>query len=213
MTQVNEFAINLPMTSVGGVGAEMAAVPAVSNYDITAMMSLPPDVDGTKFDHIAVYMDSAQVSNYDMNSPTVTVDMVLTVSIQNPNGGSASYKMVKRIAMDKCKLACDAENLAPTTVVEAEEPEEDQTVALAEMQAFNVKRIAREAAGIFEAKGTKEAEIKYSYDDESGKGRATGTVQLKHITDKAHARHVFDVKHSSKYKDKNLKITRVTVKD
>lgn len=216
MTQVNEFAINLPMTSVGGLGADMAMT-ATPSVDITPMMQLPPDVDPHQFDHISVYMDSAQVTNYDPRSPIVQIDMVLSVSISDPAGTGCSntYKMVKRVAMDKCKLACDAENLTPVTVVEDEEdPAEVKKI----MEAFYHAQRAREIAGLVESAGKLTAKVKFSYDDESAAQKAKGTnarasaeMDLKNVRDKAHARHVFDVKHSHKYQ--NVKITRVTMKE
>lgn len=62
--------------------------------------------------------------------------------------------------------------------------------------------------------GTKTFKIQFSYEDPSGKGRATSSVTLRSLTDAAEARHVFDTKKSKtfdfKRRYKNPTITRVT---
>jgi hypothetical protein len=209
MSTVNEFVINLPLTSVGTAGMETTPTPAPdqpSPVDVTASYSLPVGVDASACDHIGVYMDSAQVMNYDPKSPTVLVDMVLSVSVTDPGTGSSkNYKMVKRISMDKCKLACDAEHLTPVQVVEAE----DDPLEVAQiMEQFYAAKRAREMAGLTESAGTKAFNVLFSYDD--GDARASNTVKIDAVKDKAHARHVFDVKHGRSKKHPNAKITRVT---
>lgn len=205
MPQVNEFSINLPMVGVTAVG---------QTCDVTASTSLPADVNPAVCDHISVFVDSTQITNYNPTDPAVTIDMVLSVSVQNPSTGEcSSYKMVKRLSMDKCKLACEAEGLTPQ-VIESADTDLDQI--LAEYQA--AKR-AREIAGIAESAGNKTAKLLISYDDketdsEGNKqppARATSTLLIKSVKDRAHALHIFDIRHKSKYK--NAKVVRVTMQD
>lgn len=203
MPQVNEFSINLPMVGASAVGAPC---------DVTASTTLPPEVNPTACDHINVYVDSAQITSYDASNPAVMVDLVLSVGITNPDSGACStYKIVKRLSLDKCKLACEAEGMTPQVV---EDLEEDFSEL---MEAFYAARRAREVAGISESAGNKTADVLVSYDDPSGSGRASTTLKISAIKDKAHAKHVFDVKTSQtasfKSKYKNAKITRITVKD
>lgn len=208
MSQVNEFAMNLPISSVGGAEGPPPAVKGYHPVDVTAMTTVPADVDTSSCDHIGVYVDSTQLVNYDPKSPTVIVDMVLSVSITDPATGiGKNYKMVKRLAMDKCKLACDAENMTDVQMVE--DIGEDDPLEVAQiMEQFYAAKRAREMAGLSESAGTLTFKVLASYDDPSGEGRASTTVTINKVKDKAHARHVFDSKHSSKYK--NVKITRVT---
>jgi len=204
---LNEFAINLPMATIGGIGS-VADEPV--SYDVTAAVEVPKEVDTAKFDHINVYVDQASVTNFDPNSPCVCVDVVLSVCISNPdNSANSTYKMVKRLSFDKVKLACQAEHMTPVQVVEAEEPEEDQLVVEQEMAAFYARRRIQEMAGIFESNGKKKFKILFKYDDPSGNGVASSEVTYDAIVDKAHARHVFGVK-INKDKFKNAKIVRVT---
>jgi hypothetical protein len=149
----------------------------------------------------------------------VMADLVLCVCITDPvTYAQSTYKIVKRIAMDKCKLALQAETMAPVQVLEGEDP----TVVAKEMDEFYAARRAREMAGLTESAGNKTATVLYSCDDESEsakkadpegnmKQRATGQVKIKAVKDKAHARHVFMVKHAPKMT--NPKITRVTMED
>ena len=204
---LNEFAINLPMATVGGIGSLPAPEAPV---DMTSCVEVPAEVNASKFDHISVYLDQATVANFNPEDPFVCVDMVLSVCITNSeNGSSSTYKMVKRLSFDKVKLACQAEHLTPVQVVEAEEPEEDQLVVEQEMTAFYARRRIQEMAGIFESNGKKKFKILFKYDDPSGNGVASSEITYDAIVDKAHARHVFGAK-INKDKFKNAKIVRVT---
>ncbi len=201
---LNEFAINLPMTGVGAIAADQPS------YDVTAAIEVPKEVNTAKVDHISVWVDQANVVNFDPLDPCVCVDVVLSVSIRNEQTTSNStYKMVKRLSFDKIKLACQAEHLTPVQVIEAEEPEEDQLVAKQEMDAFYSRRRIQEMAGIFESNGKKKFKVAFKYDDPSGNGVASSEVTYDALVDKAHARHVFGIK-INRDKFKNAKIVRIT---
>lgn len=209
MSQVNEFALNLPITSVGNAAPPAPPAPVTGYHpvDITSMTTVPADVDPMACDHISVYVDSTQLADYDPKSPTVLVDLVLNVCITDPNGGCGkNYKMVKRLAMDKCKLACDAEAMVNVQFVE--DLEEDPAEVVKIMEQFYAAQRARQVAGLAESAGTKAFNVMFSYDD--GDARASGTVKIDAVKDKAHARHVFDVKHGKSKKYLNVKIARVT---
>lgn len=192
--------------------------PETSPYDITAAVAVPADVDTSSCSHISAYIDGMPCITSQPDDPMVTADIVVCVCITDPvTYAQRTYKLVKRIAMDKCKLALQAETQTPVQVLEGEDPE----VVAGEMEAFYAARRAREMAGINESAGTKSATVMYSCDDESaaaknaegkvGQQRASGKVVIKDIKDKAHARHVFTVKHAPKLK--NAKITRVMMED
>jgi hypothetical protein len=203
MSDLKEFSMNMPMIGIGG---------SVPSYDVTAAVEMPAEVCADKVDHIYVAVDSATVSNYSATDPMVCVDLVLTVGITNPIGGeSMNYKMVKRLKLDKAKLAYEAESLTPIAVAEEEDPLEVARI----MEAFYAATRAREIAGLTESAGTKAFKVMISFDDEKAskehpdaKHRASAVVEIKAVRDAAHARHVFDVKYASKYP--GVKITRVT---
>lgn len=135
---LNEFAINLPMSTVGvagSIGAETAAAPAPAPapYDCTADVAVAADVKTDEYKHINVYVDSASAVN--VEGPQVMVDVVLSVNITNPTTyACAQYKIVKRLSMDKVKLACQAEFLTPVSVVEQKTEEQVAAEKLAEAQ-------------------------------------------------------------------------------
>lgn len=199
--QVNEFTINLPMTGVGAVGAVCG-----SAIDCTPT-PLPTEVNGSQASHINVYVDGSPTVNQIADSPLVSMDLVLNVSIQDQTTGtSRMYKVVKRLSMDKCKLAVDAETLTPYQVVEGEDEPEDPVLVEAEMRAFNHTRQLRAAAGLPEG-GTHRAQVRVRSVVDGEERRET--VIVEGVRDRAHARHVFQAKHGLKYP--NGLITRVTM--
>lgn len=113
---------------------------------------IPADIS-PKHDHINVYVDSATATGVVSGSPLVAVDVVLNVSINNPENGSySSYKIIKRISFDKIKLALQAETETPFQVVEGEavvaaRKEAEKAEQKAAMQAHQLSRI-RAMAGL-----------------------------------------------------------------
>jgi hypothetical protein len=160
-TKLDEFAINLPMVGVTGVGepgdSMGAEVPAYSSscpmYDVTADVDLPADV-APSCDHINVSVDSASQTTWNTKDQMTNVDIVLTVSITDPETGNVnSYKVVKRISMDKLKLAVQVENETPYQIVEAKTPEQEAEIlaeAQAQQRALKAAARARQLAGIGE---------------------------------------------------------------
>jgi hypothetical protein len=203
MSDLKEFSMNMPMIgiepTIGMPTADMS-----TSCDVTASIELPPEVNAQDVKHIYVNVDSASVTNFVGSS--VLVDLVLSIGVDNSNYQQISYyKLIKRLKLDKAKLAYEAESLTPISVTEAEE---DQLVVAQEMSAFYSARRACEVAGITESAGTKVFNVMFSYLDKDGKARATATMKIDYVKDKAHARHVFDAKYASKYPE--AKITRVT---
>lgn len=148
MSQINEFGINLPM-----VGIPPMTSPEPAPHDCTAQVSLPAEIDPMQHSHISVYAEGCPQINTTEGSSMISMDLVLNVSISNPVTGTCStYKIVKRLSMDKIKLAHQAELETPFQVVEGEaviaarKAEEDAAKKkLAESQAA---ARARELAGL-----------------------------------------------------------------
>lgn len=188
----------------------MAPVENVATCDITADVSLPSDIDKTKFSHISAYIDTATMGSYNYDDPNVVVDLVMTVCITNPaDNTTKQFKVVKRLSMDKCKLAAQAENSTPVNVVEdlEDDPAEVQRMML---EYHSIQR-ARAMAGLNEgARGFETFTATVKYPDENG-NTATCHHVIKNVRDKAHARHFAELRVMPKYAkhgDK-AKITRV----
>jgi hypothetical protein len=90
--------------------------------NITAGYDVPADVDLTKFDHISVWAESITSCGSDATSPMQCFDIIFCVSCTASNGCCTTWKIVKRIAVDKCAMACQAETCSPVSVVEAVDP-------------------------------------------------------------------------------------------
>jgi hypothetical protein len=213
MSEINEFAINLPMSgvtavmpaSIGGGTDAMADM----GYDITANTAMPPDV-APECKHINVSVDSATITNYDPAAPMVNVDLVLNVSISNDSCGMvSSYKIVKRLGMDRIKLALQAEGMEPYQVLEdADDAAEVERM----MSEFYAAKRARELCGLAESAGKRVFNVMFKFPEptHTGPGETwnSGTVKIDAVKDAAHARHVFAAKHAHKYP--GVKITRAT---
>lgn len=141
---LKEFSINLPMVDVTPMGAMHGAPEVSTSYapvDVTRAYDIPADIDKTQCSHITVCVDSAQVTSYDETCPTVEVDLVLNICMRDPQSGqSSSYKLIKRLCMDKIKLACQAEHETPYQVLEAITPEQEAK-KLSEQQAAQRARV------------------------------------------------------------------------
>jgi hypothetical protein len=69
---------------------------------------------------IAVYADSVASTEY-CTAPEgiATFDVVFNVTVTDDDGSYKTYKVVKRIGVNKAKLAAEVDNIAPVAVVEA----------------------------------------------------------------------------------------------
>lgn len=191
---------------------DQPAAPAenVAVCDVTADVSLPSDIDKSKFSHISAYVDTATMGSYDYDSPNVIVDLVMTVNVTNPaDNTTQQFKVVKRLSMDKCKLAAQAENSTPVSVVE--DLEDDPAEVRQMMLEYHSIQRARAMAGLNEgARGFETFTATVKYPDEDG-NTATCRHIIKNVRDKAHARHFAELRVMPKYAkhgDK-AKITRV----
>jgi len=137
-TQVNEFTIDLPMSTpvpplsppveyvqdTGyGASAPVAVMsPAGMGDDVAIAVGdvaeTDPMLDPSK---ITVYAGNISPVSYNDTDPIACFDVVFTVGL-NCEGASKTYQVVKRIGIDKCKLAMQASSGAPVSVVEAIKP-------------------------------------------------------------------------------------------
>lgn len=109
--QTNEM--HLPIISVPPMGGEVAPAPA---EDPSIVVGSPDNSRAPSC--ISIYAESITASgSYDSESPVCTFDVVFNVGIREGDT-SKTYRVVKRIGIDKVKLACDAECSSPVSIVE-----------------------------------------------------------------------------------------------
>lgn len=134
--QLNELSMNLPVISV----APVTDVPTgASSMEITSTdMDVKQD-EGYTFDpsKVTIYVDSVRPVEYGSTDQMACFDMVLSVGILCDDGRSKTYSLVKRISMDKQRIAKQAECGAPISVVE------NQTEAKGISAAPTLRRIRR----------------------------------------------------------------------
>lgn len=113
----NEMAINLPVVSVEPVADAPVAMPdEAPAVDPSVVIGSPAHSHHPSC--ISVFAESISTSGaYDADSPVCTFDVVFNVGIREGDV-SKTYRVVKRIGIDKCKLACDAECSTPVSIVE-----------------------------------------------------------------------------------------------
>ena len=135
--QVNEFSIDLPMTTPVspmstptdyvqdiGYSSSAAAIMSPSGYGDDVSIAIgdvadtDPALDASK---ITVYAGSISAVSYSESDPIACFDVVFTVGM-NCDGQSKTYQVVKRIGIDKIKIAAQASAGSPVSVVESVKP-------------------------------------------------------------------------------------------
>lgn len=136
-TQVNEFSIDLPMSSPvppmspsadyvmnNGYDTAPAGVMSTSGSgdDVAIAIGDVADTDSSMdASKITVYAGTISPVSYSDTDPIACFDVVFTVGM-NCDGSSKTYQVVKRIGIDKVKIAAQASAGAPVSVVEAIKP-------------------------------------------------------------------------------------------
>lgn len=143
MQKTNEMAINMPIISPSPMGDAAAeyeqGLPAVDEPSIDPYVVIGSPDNSRHPSVVSVYAESITSSgSYDPESEVCTFDVVFSVGIREGDT-SKTYRVVKRIGVDKVKLACDAECSSPVSIVEhATEAKK----ALAAAQAKRFRQIA-----------------------------------------------------------------------
>lgn len=128
--QVNEM--NLPVISVEPVVKADSAVPApapeVAAYDDASDSVVVGSPSSSYAPHqVTVYAQSITPNTYAADSMVATFDVVFSVGIMCEDGSSKTYQVVKRIGVDKCKLAEEAMCSAPVSIVESKKEDAKAT--------------------------------------------------------------------------------------
>jgi hypothetical protein len=86
------------------------------SYDADVAVGMPDN--GHDAANITVWANTITPTSYDpVGGPVVAFDVVFSVGISNGQS-SKTYQVVKRIGIDKLKLAAQAESGSPVSVVE-----------------------------------------------------------------------------------------------
>lgn len=126
MSQTNEM-INLPIVNVAPVGdSEYHDEMPSDDYDSITIGAPTSSCDPSC---VSVWAESiTPVSPTD--GGIAVFDVVLSVGIRSEDGmTSKTYKVVKRIGMDKVKLASQAECSAPVSIVEQQKVDDAKATA------------------------------------------------------------------------------------
>lgn len=92
-----------------------------------------PMMDPSK---ITIYAGNITPISYADTDPIACFDVVFTVGMQS-DGASKTYQVVKRIGIDKCKLALQASSGSPVSVVEAvQPPKQEKKPVISEIKKF-----------------------------------------------------------------------------
>ena len=130
--QVNEFSLNLPVSAVEP-SVEFAVQPEYADQAAVVMAPVsqepqpePSMTIGSPVSapvdpaSVTVYANSINPISYNGDSTGIAAfDVVFSVGIACADGSCKTYQVVKRIGIDKCKIASEVENSAPMSIVEA----------------------------------------------------------------------------------------------
>jgi hypothetical protein len=120
--KIDEFALNLPMMSPSPMAstgsAETAIVMPANGAEDTSITIGDPVPDAIDPQSITVYANSINPVSYGMTDDGIAAfDIVFSVGVMCGET-SKTYQVVKRIGIDKKKLAGDVEKETPMSIVE-----------------------------------------------------------------------------------------------
>lgn len=116
------------MAAVDGTAQSASPAPAVSvevaQDDCSIAVGDPAVSCELDPKNIWVYMQSmTNIGDTDPNAPVAAFDVVFSIGVADGKGGSCTYQVVKRIGVDKVKLAQQACQGTPVSIVEAKTEE------------------------------------------------------------------------------------------
>jgi hypothetical protein len=154
-TQLDEFSLNLPITQTPStsIGDDYAMDPSYADQAAAVMSSPSAPETSVVIGDPSTAVDSSMVSVFANTISPVTYgqdsngiacfDVVFSVGVTCEDGSCKTYQVVKRIGIDKSKIASDAMNTAPVSIVEAKKEVETKKPQVNE----SAKR-ARQLAGL-----------------------------------------------------------------
>ena len=108
-----------------GVGPSTAVMTAPGSMDTSIAIGTP--ASPTPCERITVYAQSITPTEFSGGSnPVAAFDVVFSVGIQCDDGTCKTFQVVKRIGVDKCRIASEVENSTPVSIVEDKKPNSKQ---------------------------------------------------------------------------------------
>lgn len=112
-------------------------VPITSDSEDSTIAIGSPVSDQHDVKNVTVYANSITPVSYGDSDPVVAFDVVFSVGIFCGDGSTKTYQVVKRIGVDRMKMAADAQSTTPVSIVEEKKPlKEDKFFSTARMMAL-----------------------------------------------------------------------------
>jgi hypothetical protein len=117
-TQLTEF----DLAAIAALGGPVSTMPASVvdepsvDTSITISNPVPPPAPQKR---VTLYAQSINQVSYSDNDSMACFDIVFSVGVLENDDTTKTYQVVKRISLDKYKLAAEAENTQVSAVVEA----------------------------------------------------------------------------------------------
>ena len=126
-TTINEMDDSYANGGYQSMSVELPPVPSITTPDGVgvdpAIVMGSPDTGALDPKNVTVYANSINPVSYMGDSTIVAFDVVFSVGCVCPESGrTETYQVVKRIGVDKMKLANDAKSSTPVSIVEAKVP-------------------------------------------------------------------------------------------
>ena len=126
-TETNEMGSYAEMPSAGmdvSVGAPSLEKPDDGMENNGGISIENPTVANTDLSPESVYVYAGSITpvSSEPGSAIASFDVVFSVSCMDPSGTTSTHQVVKRIGVDKMKMANDAKMTTPISIVESEKP-------------------------------------------------------------------------------------------
>jgi hypothetical protein len=118
MATTNEM--NLPIISAQAMAVTGDVMASAAPYSGDMDMSIAIGAPNTVYDpaNVTVYANNITPVTYNSQEEVAAFDIVFSVGI-NCGETTKTFQVVKRIGIDKCRIACEAEASSPVSIVES----------------------------------------------------------------------------------------------
>jgi hypothetical protein len=148
MADVNEFQLGLDTSALASTSAQSAQSAQVysggNSVVVGDPVDYPPPATEVPKRTISVYANSINAVSYDVSGEVACFDIVFSVGIMDSDGSACkTYQVVKRIGIDKEKIAGEVKDSSPVTVVEASKPEPKKVINEGRSKPSELERFRR----------------------------------------------------------------------
>lgn len=115
----------MDQNEIGMTFATDAEIPAAisSDADDSSIVVGTPSGSQREPKNITVYANNITPIQYGGDDPIVAFDVSFSVGVVCEGGETKTYQIIKRIGIDRLKIAAEAEATVPVSIVEAVKPE------------------------------------------------------------------------------------------